>query len=1075
MSMQCSQRTGSGGPLRGVFLAVCLLAALWAGGAGAPVAMAQNTYTVTSLDDTDEEDEGTFRWAVQQVNDDTDAGLDTILFSTSLIGLEDSDFVIELELNSPLQTITREVQIIAPNEGGGTDPEIFVDIFYDPSEGEELTVNETLILRNVQLRSNALVFVGGENSDPAGLIDVVWDIGDFQRDITWPLSDRNTGEGLEVVEPGRVVKTGHGELALLAPQGAFGTYSGGALLVDGVLRTDSRSLEGDIQLCTADAGNGFAASADCASALLVFEMPSVAQDPNVERSDPPTNGTYAGNITDGAGVSGARVVKTGEGTLTLTGTNTYAGDTFVMGGELRGDLTSIPSSTIHICPGVANISKPAYEDPTRAGPEDIECDPVEPAELTLDIESNTALGATLLGQGHLNKAGSARLTLGDQSGFDGVVNVREGELRVDDQLGTTGSSEVEVEVRDGGTLEFEATGTVHGEIDVRDGGEMRGDGGTVEGDVRIRNGGRIRDALTINGDLDLEGELDVTTDTTQAETARLDDDASIVIDTRLGAAGTGVLIVTDTLTLREGAIEPEFGTIDPANPPDPAFLVAEVDAGGTLDGQLSGGENDDGILFSNALFDLSLLYGATPCAGTLGGQEVCLLVTFDPVLIDDADTKNQRAIAGALDQAYLCAQDPNAPGCGIEQALADDFNEVYGNFAVPSDEMPDILDQLMGDEYAAVADIRSAGVARFNRSVTRRFDLEMLGLKADALAPGSPSAALPSVSTGGVRWLALGGGARSMSEQRGRRMPWRRDPAPEPMPINRHAGAGGITAWLDMHGVFGELDGGKQADDIDYRIYGPLFGLDYGVTENIVVGLTLGYTRNELDTPGDRTTGSGDSYQGGAYVGALFDAFYFTGAFRYGYTDFETRRRIRFGDLRRTARADFDARDISAFAEAAYKLPSTRFMPIPEKVAVQPFLSVAYAALDQSSFNESNAGSLNLRVDSQDLDALHTNLGVRIALFGHDSDNRYMLPQLRISYEREWLDPDRPLDATLPAAGEGGRFEIDGAELPKDRAVLGLTSEAGVSDRINLFADYDLRVAPDLIEHSLALGLRALF
>jgi outer membrane autotransporter protein len=1086
------------------------------------------SYTVDSLDDGDVDDVGTFRWAIEQANNN--AGMDTINFDAVLLAEADSDFVIQIELDSALQTISEELEIVAPivDEGLPTHQEYFIDIVRDPSAGDEILVTETITLRNVELRSNALIFNGGTNSDPVGTIDVVYDIGDFSHDIFWVLSDRDEDRNLDVEEPGRIVKTGQGELGLLPSQGAFGEYTGPTLLVDGVIRTDTRSLTGDIQLCASTGAGDDYDSEDCDSALLVFEMPSTTIDTELDRGGVPTDGTYDGVISSTAG-SAARVVKTGIGTLTLTGANTYDGDTYIMQGELRSDHDSIPAisdsgSDIYICPGVASITKPDFANPLVTN-DDIDCDSVDPAVLTLDISEDTIFAASLYGQGDLNKEGGAEFTLGDQSTFGGTVTVREGQLNVDDDLGTAGASTTEVEVRINDGAELNDTGTIYGDVDVRDGGEMFGDG-TVEGDTRIRSGGLVTGTLTLNGDVDvdgrlvvggggsvtgnvdvgdggtalgsgdingdvavesggeirgdldingdlaLSGRLDLTLVDMNADSATFADGSRIEINPEINGGDPGSLFVVGTLALRGGAVDVRFNNIDLADLPEGRFLVAS--ATGALDGTLTGGQNGDGVLSEFAIFDVDLEYGATACAGG-GANEVCLDIAFDPVLSDDADTRNQRAIAGALDAAYTCAQDPGSPECQIDQDTADDFLDLYGNFAVPIDEVPDILDRLSGTDYAAVADVRSSAVSRFNRTVSRRFDLELLGVEAKPAANDEGEVALPGVSLGGVRWLALGGGARNYDDRRSQRMPWRRKKPREPMPINRHAGAGGFTAWLDMHGVMGELDGDENASDVDYHIYGPLVGLDYGITENIALGVTLGYTRNELETPGNRSRSTGDSYQGGVYFGALFEEFYVTGAFRYAYSDFETRRRIRFGNVRRTARADFDTNDISGFIEAAYKLPFPDFVPIPDNVAVQPFVSASYSNLDQGSFRESNAGSLNLDIDSQKLDSLHTNVGVRLALFGRDDENRYMLPQLRVSYEREWLDPDRPLDASLPAAGTGGEFEIDGVELPKDRAVIGVTSEAGVTDTINLFVDYDLRVAPDLLEHSLAFGVRALF
>jgi len=393
-------------------------------------------------------------------------------------------------------------------------------------------------------------------------------------------------------------------------------------------------------------------------------------------------------------------------------------------------------------------------------------------------------------------------------------------------------------------------------------------------------------------------------------------------------------------------------------------------------------------------------------------------------------------------------------------------------------DIPDLLDAIAGEEYAAFADLRSPGAARFNRSISRRFGLELDPesesaegdvQKGEKDENNRSAAKIGDVSAAGPRWETLGASARSLTDYRNSRMAWRRHSRKEPMPRNRHAGQGGWTGWMDIHGVMGELDGNNKADDIDYRIYGPLFGIDYGVSENITVGLAMGYTRNELKTPGTTSKGRGNTYQGGAYLGAVFDKFHFPAAARYAYSDLESRRRMRFGKLDLTATADFDASDTSAFLEAAYHVP------LPGNFVAEPVVAVAYNHLYQGAFDESDAGSLNLEIAKQKFDTVQTSLGVRVGMFGRDWQNRYLYPQLRLAYEREWLDKNRSVSANLPTADKNGAFEVDGLALPRDRAVIGVSSEVGVSDRINLFIDYDLRAAVDLLEHSLAFGFRAIW
>lgn len=1035
--------------LRRIAIAGLVTLALLVALASVPSMLAAATFTVDTLSDGAVEDRGTFRWAVDQANEN--AGEDTIIFDQALLDQANSDNVLQIVLTSAPLIITSALIIEGPIDlSDGT--EYFVDIVRDPNEGEEFEVNENLTLRNAELRSNAIVFNGGTGNT----IDLVYDIGDFVHDIFWWVIDHDTQRPLD--KPGRLVKTGSGELALLPPTA---DYSGGTLLVAGVLRTDTRSLQGDVQICENESGNRFESTAtQCEEALLIFELPSVTIDPDALRSDPPVNGTYAGDISsESVDGKNGRVVKTGIGTLTLTGDNSYQGGTHIMQGEVVGDTEAIQGD-VFICPGVAGIAKPNGGLP-------ITCDLTEPSQLTFDISSGSNFIGTLNGQGIVKKDGPAKLTFDtSQATFAGDVQIDAGELAVNDELGA-GAAEVDVSVNHGGTLS--GSGTINGDVDVNSGGTLLGSA-TINGDVDVKAGGEIKGSLNLTADFRLRGTLDLTDQTMTGTTATIDDNSIIAIDIGI-LGGAGHLDLSDTLTLRAGAVDVEF---DPdfvltLSPGDPArfFTIAESD--NPITTQLTGGEDGDGIRFKAAIFNLTLSYDHVSCSGA---NNVCLGTVFAPVLEDDAVTHNQKAIARALDQAYNCA---NIGGCTIDPDVAADFNLVFSNFSVPSRDIPDILDQIAGEEYAAFADLRSAGAARFNRSISRRFDLELdaesenaeSDLEKDENDKSAPK--IGDVSAAGPRWQTLGASARSRSDYRNFRMAWRGHSPKDPMPVSRHAGKGGWTGWMDIHGVMGELDGNNDADDIDYRIYGPLFGIDYGVSENLTVGLSMGYTRNELKTPGTTSKGRGNTYQGGAYLGAMFDKFHLTAAARYAYSDLESRRRMRVGNLDRTATADFDASDTSAFLEAAYHVP------LPGSFAVEPVIAVAYNHLSQGAFDESGAVSLNLEIDKQEFDTVQTSLGVRVGIFGRDSEDRYVYPQLRLAYEREWLDKNRSVSANLPSAGTNGAFKLDGLALPRDRVVIGVSSEAGVSDRINLFVDYDLRASKDLLEHSLAFGFRAIW
>jgi len=227
-----------------------------------------------------------------------------------------------------------------------------------------------------------------------------------------------------------------------------------------------------------------------------------------------------------------------------------------------------------------------------------------------------------------------------------------------------------------------------------------------------------------------------------------------------------------------------------------------------------------------------------------------------------------------------------------------------------------------------------------------------------------------------------------------------------------------------------------------------------------------------MDTPGTTIEGDGNTYEGGAYLGAMYERFYLSGAVRYGYNTMETQRYLDINGERRSFAADFEGSEIAAFLEGAYRLD------LASDWDIEPVISLAYDHMTQDAFAEetdSDIASLALSIDELKFDSLQTNIGVQAAVWGRDDDGRYMKPSFRILYEREWLDNDRDLDGHFAAAGDLGAYEVIGASLPRNRAVIGVTSDVGITELANLFLDYDFRVGKGLLEHSLAIGFRILF
>ena len=206
------------------------------------------------------------------------------------------------------------------------------------------------------------IFMQGNDAGNGGAGSLAFSPANAEtQTVSDPIADQ-TGSGGSGGNAGnwRLTKTGDGTLTLTGAN----TYSGGTTVSAGILQGNTTSLQGNIT----------------DNAQLIFDQAS--------------NGTYGG-IVSGTG----SLTKAGNGTLTLTGANTYIGGTTVSAGTLQGATTSLQG----------NIT--------------------DNAQLTFDQATNGTYGEIVSGTGSLTKAGNATVTLTGPNTYTGGTTVNAGTLR----------------------------------------------------------------------------------------------------------------------------------------------------------------------------------------------------------------------------------------------------------------------------------------------------------------------------------------------------------------------------------------------------------------------------------------------------------------------------------------------------------------------------------------------------------------------------------------------------------------------------------------------------------------------
>lgn len=261
--------------------------------------------------------------------------------------------------------------------------------------------------------------------------------------------------------------------------------------------------------------------------------------------------------------------------------------------------------------------------------------------------------------------------------------------------------------------------------------------------------------------------------------------------------------------------------------------------------------------------------------------------------------------------------------------------------------------------------------------------------------------------------------------------------------------------------VVGDKDSSGQESGFDYRSRGITAGVDYRLSDKLVLGSALGYASKSSDFKGNEGELEIDNWHLSAY-GSYFtsQSFYLDGLVRLGRNNIDSQRQISLsGSPLQMGLGDTTGWEYAASLSGGYEFSQNALTLSPYGRLGYIKSSINSYAETASNPNGAGAGSV-LSIDSQNVDSVTAVLGGQLTYAISARNNVYLL-QLNGEWEHEFRDNSRAIAAQFVYDPTRTSFNIDSNSPDRNYFNLGLGVSAVFANGRSGYLRYESRLGQD--------------
>ncbi|MBE9191803.1 autotransporter domain-containing protein [Gloeocapsopsis crepidinum LEGE 06123] len=268
-----------------------------------------------------------------------------------------------------------------------------------------------------------------------------------------------------------------------------------------------------------------------------------------------------------------------------------------------------------------------------------------------------------------------------------------------------------------------------------------------------------------------------------------------------------------------------------------------------------------------------------------------------------------------------------------------------------------------------------------------------------------------------------------------------------------------LGVFLNGNVNFGDRDTTNREPSYDFINTNITAGVDYRVTDNLALGVALGYLNSDIDLSNNLGDINIDGYAVSVYGNFVQNNFYTDAVLSYGDNNFDITRQTNF--YNRTARADTNGNQFSAGVNSGYVIRSGNF-------AYGPTIGLRYDRVNIDGYTENGADSLNIQVNDQKAESFVLSVGAQAAV-ALNTDVGTVIPALRASYERELADNNREIVTEL-VTQPGIPMRTTVGDRDRDYIKLGIGAQVVFSENAIGLIDYETVIGRENFNDQIVRG-----